>query len=162
MPRKLSTTDWLLIAFTLMLTVSAIGLTITIIYFGSGYSISAHKLNDKPENYFVLNNPDDYILEAITNGHSSVFKSLDITQFDELYDQLSGRSGFINIEYHSSYYKIGLVAVDDFLTIPALTLLAGVSLIGLVTVGSLKIAQHDKRKYYDKRKFSLTWSFWLT
>jgi hypothetical protein len=82
MPRKLSTTDWLLIAFTLMLTVSVIGLTITIIYFGSGYSISAHKLTDKPENYFVLNNPDDYILEAITDGHSSVFKSLDLTQFD--------------------------------------------------------------------------------
>jgi len=144
MPRKLSTTDWLLIVFTLMLTISAFGLTITVYYFSGGYLISAHKLNDKPENYFVLNNPDDYILQAITNGHSSVFKSLDPTKFDELHDE-HGQRGFINIEYHSNYYKVGLVAVDSFLSGYPLLLL-GVSLFGLVIVGSLKVSQYFKRK----------------
>ena len=152
MSRKLSTTDGLLIAFTLIFTISAIGSAILFYYFSGGYSITALKLNDRPDSYFSLNNPDDYILEAITNGRSSLFNSLDLTQFDELYDELLGQGGFINIEYQSNYYRIGAVVADSFLFAYPL-ILAGVSLIGLVIVGSLKIAQHDKRKYYYKQSF---------
>jgi hypothetical protein len=151
MTRKLSGSDWLLIAFTLMLIVFGIGFSVTITYFGSGYEISAQKITDKPDNYLVLNDPDEYILQAMANNHSSVFKSLDQTQFDELRGENSGRSGFINIEYQGSYYELGLVAVDS--TAPFYPLiLMGISLAGLVLMVSLKIAQHDKREYQNKAK----------
>jgi len=56
------------------------------------YSIDATKLNDKPSNYFVLDNPDRYVLEAISNQHSNVFDSLDFTQIDELTDDYGTRT----------------------------------------------------------------------
>ena len=146
MPRKLSITDWLLIAFTLMFTISAIGTIITIQYFGSGYLISAHKLNYKPENYFVLNNPDDYILEAIAHNHSSVFKSLDQTQYDALQAE-----GFNNVEYQGSYYKLGLASVDSFAFFIPL-MLTGFSFVGLVIVGSLRYHRLLKEKTTAKAK----------
>ena len=149
MPRKLSLTDWLLIAFTLMLTVSAAGIVIAINYSGSGHAIYAQKLNDKPENYSVLDNPDNYILQAIANNHSSVFKTLDLTQYDELQDE-QGQRGFANIEYNSSYYKLSLAAVDSFSPLLFLLGVTGFSLVGWVILVALKIAQHDNRKHYSK------------
>ncbi len=154
MTRKLSTTDWLLIAFTLMLAISATGTIIAYQYFGSGYSVFAFKLNSKPENSFVLNNPDNYILEAIANNHSSVFRTLDLTQYDELEDE-----GFYNIEYNGSYYNLKLASVDSFAPLYSLVF-TGFSLIGLMIVVSLKIAQRNNRRYYDKSKdFSKTFSY---
>ncbi len=152
MPTKLPITDWLLIAFTLMIIVSVVGTIIAVNYVGSGYAISAHKLSDKPYNYSILNNPDKYILQAIANNHSSVFKSLDLTQYDELQDE-QGDRGFVNIDYNSSYYKLGLVMVDSFSPVLLLLGVLLFSLVGVVVLGSIKIAQYDNRKHRVKAGF---------
>jgi hypothetical protein len=109
-PRKLSTTTLVLILFTLTLILSIAGIFVIVSIFHPTYAVYATKLNDKPSSYFIFNNPDKYVLEAISNEHSSFFNSLDYTQIDELTDDY----GTNNIEYNSTYYAIGMICGDKF------------------------------------------------
>jgi hypothetical protein len=112
------------------------------------YAIYASKLEDKPSGYSVLNNPDKYFLEAITNQHSSFFDSLDKTQIDEV----TGNYGVNVIEYNGAYYETAIMFGDNFppFMLPQ-TLLAGivVSAVALGVISSFKIAIYVKRRKAD-------------
>ena len=74
------------------------------------YSISADKLTEKPENYFVLSNPDQYVLKVLDGQERHIEVPWDDTQIDELTRQYSTN----NIEYDGSYYSIQINFVDAF------------------------------------------------
>jgi hypothetical protein len=73
-----------------------------------GSAIEACNLTDTPEIYFSLENPDSYVLQAISNPQTLVFVNPDNTQIDELIQT----HGTNTIEYNNIYYQIQFLSVD--------------------------------------------------
>ncbi len=136
MRRKLSKTSIALIFFILLLVLSLAGMFLMASIYGPEYYLTANKLNYRPEKYSVLENPDKYTLEAINNGHSSRFHSLEDTNYDEKMDEYIKTLGWdFNFGYNNSYYSIWLVCVENILPLGfPFILLAGIviSAIGVV------------------------------
>jgi hypothetical protein len=97
--------------FTVSLCIASI-LVFTGIYLaqqaGYGSALEAYKLQDKPEQYFVLDNPDQYVMKALSYPNSVVFIDLDKTQIDDII-QSRGTNNFV---FEGSYYKIQFLSVD--------------------------------------------------
>ena len=74
------------------------------------YLIQAERLSQQPDTYFVLENPDAIVSQAISNPEEYVMYSLEDTQIDELIDEHNTS----NIKVNDSYYWIGIVAGDNF------------------------------------------------
>lgn len=100
------------------------------------YSISADKLTEKPENYFVLSNPDQYVLKVLDGQERHIEVPWDDTQIDELTRQYSTN----NIEYDGSYYSIQINFVDAFPPRTVSYILAGfvISILGIVVISLSK------------------------
>jgi hypothetical protein len=133
LPRKLSKTNIALTFFILILGLSLSGIVIVPSVYHPTYAVYATKLSDKPSSYFVLNNPDRYVLESMSNQHSSVFNSLDETQIDELTEYY----GTNNIEYNGTYYQIAMLYGDNFppfLLLPALLAGIVISILAIVII----------------------------
>ena len=105
------------------------------------YAIDADKLTVKPEKYFMLLNPDQYVLKVI-NGEPYVFVHYDDTQIDELLRQY----GTSNIEYNGSYYKIGIAFVDAFPPPTLPYILAGlvISILAIIILSIFQVVKHFK------------------
>jgi hypothetical protein len=74
-----------------------------------GATIIVEELSEKPEVYFVLENPDSYVLEAISNLKQPVYLNFfNKTQIDEMIEA----NGTNNIEYNNHYYSVGLLFAD--------------------------------------------------
>jgi hypothetical protein len=74
-----------------------------------GATLVVEELSGKPEVYFVLENPDSYVLEAISNLEKPVYLNFfNKTQIDEMIEA----NGTSNIEYDGHYYSIGLLYSD--------------------------------------------------
>jgi len=150
-PRKVSKATLALVFFTLTLTLSIVGMSAMFSIYHPSNEIFAHKLNYEPERYVLLENPDNYTLEAIKNGHSAEFCSSDNTNIDEIRSANAEQFGFKQFyyKYNNSYYDIGLVAIDRFppFGLP-LMLLAGivVSASALVILTLLKTICYVKKK----------------
>jgi len=102
---------FLFILITAVLSVATVFIVVGIFQsqqFGYGTAIEAHVLLGTPEKYFSLDNPDFYLLEAISNPEKLVFVNLDDTQIDEMIQT----NGINNIEYKNNYYEIQLLSVD--------------------------------------------------
>jgi hypothetical protein len=67
-----------------------------------------YKLQDKPEQYFVLDNPDQYVMKALSYPNSVVFVDLEETQIDDII-QSRGTNNFV---FEGSYYRIQFLDVD--------------------------------------------------
>ena len=75
----------------------------------SGYSdLVVEKLQDKPEKYFVVTNPDPVLSQAISSGGRAPFHSFAEIQIDDLMNQY----GTNNIEYQNNYYWVGTQFVE--------------------------------------------------
>lgn len=144
MKRTLSKTTSALVFFSLTLILSITGVFVMVSIYHPTYAVYATKLEDKPSNYFVLNNPDRYLLDAILNEHSSFFNSLDYTQIDEL----TNNHGTYNIEYNDDYYAIVMLYGDYFppFMLPQ-ALLAGIiiSTIAMVIICLFKAIKYNKK-----------------
>lgn len=144
MPRKLSETNLALVFFTLMLVVSIGGMIEMQSIYHSSYVIYASKLNEKPDNYFVWENPDSYVLEAISTQNYVHIGSPQDTQLDEL---ISTHGSII--EYNGDYYSIGCLfdhnPVPAILTVESLLGIV-VSALSIAIVASLKVVNHHKNK----------------
>ncbi len=146
MARKLSKANIALIFFTAILLLSVYA---QIQYqtrwsdIEPSYAIDADKLTEKPVKYFVLSNPDHYVLKVIDGEESYVIVRYDDTQIDELVIQY----GTNNIEYNGSYYTIGIAFVDAFPTPTLPHILAGfvVSILGIVAISIFKVIKHFKQ-----------------
>jgi hypothetical protein len=145
MKRKLSKIDFAVIFFASLLVVSICGLIVMQSLYRPSYIISATKLNEKPAEYFVLDNPDRYVLEAMTSQSYVVIASPDDTQIDELISA----HGNGNLEYNSSYYQAGFLIGDNTppygLPILILTGIA-ISIIAIVLLIFFKTAMHIKNR----------------
>jgi len=85
----------------IMVSISSIELIFT--------ELVAEKLEDKPEEYFVVTNADPALLQAISHpGEPVPLHSLDETEFDELNNQY----GTNNVEYQNNYYSVGILMVE--------------------------------------------------
>ena len=104
------------------------------------YQLDADKLNDKPQNYFTLTNPDPYVLKAINGEY--VYPNYDDTTIDELIRQYQTS----NVEYNGSYYSIGLVFVDAFPppTLPYILAGFALSILGIVVIAIFQVAKRFK------------------
>ena len=75
------------------------------------YSIKARRLSQQPDTYFILENPDIVVSQAVLNPDEYVtLYSLEDTQIDELIDKHN--TG--NIRINDGYYWIGIVVGDSF------------------------------------------------
>jgi len=98
-----------------------------------GATIIAHDLPEKTQSYFAFENPDPYVLEAISNPGKPIYiHYFNYTQIDEMIESY----GTSNIEYNYHCYNVDLVytdsiAVGDFIPIliAAAWLLFGLSAI---------------------------------
>jgi hypothetical protein len=104
-------------------------------YYHSSYTIYASKLNEKPTHYFVLENPDVYVLEAMSSQNPVTIGSPEDTQIDDL---LTAK-GTSYLEYNGNYYGAGFMfetktsPVYLFLIIFALTAVPALSVVAVVS-----------------------------
>ncbi len=76
-----------------------------------GATLYVKELVEKPTTFFVLENPDSYILEAISNLEEPVYLHyFNNTQIDEMITA----KGTNNIEYNNHYYHVGLFYSDPY------------------------------------------------
>lgn len=67
------------------------------------------KSRAQQEGYFVLENPDDYVLEAINNLGEEVW----VDQTETTFLEQAAEHGYLhNIEYEGKYYHIGVICAD--------------------------------------------------
>src|SRR5665647_1386211 len=147
MARKLSKANISLIFFTAILLLSVYAQiqyqTQMRLDTEPSYAIQADKLAEKPVKYFVLSNPDQYVLKVIDGEESYVFVHYDDTQIDELTRQYSTS----NIEYNGSYYTIGIAFVDAFPPQTLPHILAGfvISIFAIIILSIFQIVKHYKQ-----------------
>lgn len=144
MPRKLSKTDLALIFFTLTLILSIVGIYVMVSIYHPVYSVAAFRLDEKPQKYIVLDNPDSYVIEAIRSQSTVFIPSPQDTKIREITSAYDG-----NIEYNGIYYKVGLAMGDKFP--PAylpLTLLVTIliSATALLVTASLKATNYLRNR----------------
>ncbi len=75
---------------------------------GYGSALEAYKLQDKPEQYFVLDNPDQYAIKALSTPSTLVFVDLDKT----LIGNIILSKGTNNVLFDDYYYEINVLSVD--------------------------------------------------
>jgi hypothetical protein len=107
------------------------------------YAIHADKLTEKPVKYFVLSNPDQYVLKVIDDKENYVIVHYDDTQIDELTRQY----GTNNIEYNGSYYTIGIAFVDAFPTPTLPYILTGfvISISAIIILSIFQVVKYYKQ-----------------
>ena len=101
-----------LIFFTVILLSSVFGMIIVMSVYGPEYSLYATKLESEPGTHFLLENADNYVLEAVNNPETSIVvgRTLDNTQIDELMSLHSTS----NVEFNNGYYRIQIMVGDKF------------------------------------------------
>ncbi len=119
-----------------------------------GAHLVAHKLDNAPEDFFVLDNPDPYVLKALTNLGSPVnVNSHQNTSIRQMVDAYNTR----NLQFNGSYYGLSFLYADPAPPPYSFTefypfLLTGWTLLGtsiLITLAIRKVksrnmVQHDK------------------
>ena len=149
MSRKLSRTNAALVFFTLTIVFSTVGMIEMQSIYRPSYVIYASKLSEKPSYYFVLENPDGYVLEAMSNQNYVYIGSPQDTQLDEL---ISAHETS-NLEYNGTYYSVGCLFEDK----PAPAILTVEVLLGMVVsassiavIASLKTINYMRKRGYEK------------
>ena len=106
------------------------------------YYVRADGLTVKPEKYFILSNPDQYVLRAI-NGESVFVRQTDT----QIYD-LERQHDTSNVEYNGSYYAIWIAFVDAFPPSTLPLILAGfvISILTIVIISIFQVAKHFKQQ----------------
>jgi hypothetical protein len=116
-----------------------------------GLLIVANELPEKPQSYFTLENPDAYVLQAISNRGQIVFVgNSDKTQIDEEIHAHGGNQA--TFEFNNHYYSLGLGSAtptepDELVLVTILNIgwiLWGASII-IAAIINIVIARRKKR-----------------
>jgi hypothetical protein len=104
------------------------------------YYVFAESLTVKPEKFFILSNPDQYVLRAI-NGEGGFVRQIDT----QIYD-LIRQYGTSNVEYNGSYYAIVITFADAFPppTLPYILVGFVISIIAIVVISLFQVVKHFK------------------
>ena len=98
----------------------------------SGSAISATKLEEKPEIYFVVDEPVSYFLKAITNEGEHVFLGL---FGDTTIDELITLHNTSNVSYLGEFFVVYRFSIDAFSFGPYLLQVAIVGWVLLIIYG---------------------------
>ena len=112
----------------------------------SSYIIYASKLSEKPNYYFALENPDAYLLKAISSQDYVSIGSPEDTQIDDLI-RAKETSYF---EYNGTYYGAGFGFETKYPpAIPFLLILAGavVSASSIVAIASSRTVSQMRNRF---------------
>ena len=77
----------------------------------SGTAISVTKLEEKPDTYFVIEDPDSYFLKAVANEGEPVFLGL---FGDTNVDELLALHNTSNVSYLGNFYIVYSFSIDVF------------------------------------------------
>jgi len=127
----------------------ATNLILIYIFQSPSLDMVADKLENKPEEFFVVTDADPILLQAISHlGEPIRFSSMDETRIDDLTD----KHGTNDMEYQNSYYRVR-IAVGDRVTLLG-SILMWISLIGLVisTILLISLAIFKGLGHVRKRK----------
>ena len=104
------------------------------------YYVRAESLTVEPEKYFILTNPDQYVLRAI-NGEDVVVRQIDTQILD-----LERQYGTSNVVYNGSYYAIWIAFVDAFPPPTLPHIIAGfvISIIGIAVIAIFQVTKYFK------------------
>ena len=83
----MSKTKPAIIILAAVMVLSALTLMLVPAVYHPTYIITAGKLSQSPASYMQLEEPDTYVLEAISNPDGAVVHSLDVTMIDEMISQ---------------------------------------------------------------------------
>ena len=126
-----------IIIIALVFVLSAFSLLYIFSEFGPVYFIEATKLDEEPEKYFLLNNPEFYGIQRIFN--SSIGIEIDEDVISEIME-MQNNFGTKNVKYSNNYYEIQLLLGDKFPPYPLLWLsitclfVSGILMIGVLIV----------------------------
>jgi len=139
MRRRLSETHFALVFFTLTLCISVYGISEMQSIYHPSYTIYVSKLSETPSRYFVLENPDVYVLRAMSSQDYVNIGSPEDTQIDDLIR--AKETSYL--EYNGTYYVVGCLFEDKPPpAVPFLLISIGavVSASSIVVIASSKIA----------------------
>ena len=108
---KLCKSKLSVIMIGLVFVLSAFSLLYIFSEFGPVYFIEATKLDEEPEKYFLLNNPDFYDIQPIFNSRIGI--EIDVDVFSEIME-MQNNFGTKNVKYFNNYYEIQMVLGDKF------------------------------------------------
>ena len=95
----------------------------------------ATKLEQKPDRYFLLENPDNYVLQAINENKPVSFGTSKIFELISMHNTP-------NVEYENEYYNVGILMVDPYM-LPVTPFVIGV-LLSSVRIGVIKYSKTAK------------------
>ena len=102
----------------------------------SGSAIVAFRLEEEPDDFFVIEDPDSFFLEAIVNEGEPVFLGFfGETSIDELITFYNP----CNVAYLDEFYSIGRLSVDAFGFGPYLLQFTFVGWTVLIIFGFVKL-----------------------
>jgi len=105
MTRRLSETHFTLVFFILTLCISVYGIIEMQSIYHQSYIIYVSKLGETPSRYFVLENPDVYVLKAMSSQDYVNIGSPEDTQIDDLIR--AKETSYL--EYNGTYYAAGFL-----------------------------------------------------
>lgn len=146
MRKRLSETNFALIFFTLTLVVSLGGLIGMQSIYHSSYIIYVSQLSEKPNCYFVLENPDAHVLKAMASQDYVSIGSPEETQIDDLIR--AKETSYL--EYNGTYYAAGFGFETKYPpAIPFLLILTGVvaSASSIVVVASSRTVSQIRNRF---------------
>ena len=102
----------------------------------SGMAYIASGLDQEPETYFVIDEPDSFFLKAIANVDEPVFLGL----FGETkIDELISLHNTSNISYLDEFYVVSRLSVDNFSYGPNLLAVTFIGWAGLIIFGLVRL-----------------------
>ncbi|MEM2130518.1 MAG: hypothetical protein QXZ70_07980 [Candidatus Bathyarchaeia archaeon] len=108
---RIAGTKTAIIALLVIIGLSAFVLIYIPARYHSTYAITAERLTEKPDTYFLLENPDVYVSQAISNPQEFVvINTFEDSQIDELIEEHHTN----NIQVDDSYYEISIIYGDNF------------------------------------------------
>jgi len=156
MARKLSEKDTVLVFFSLTLCISILGMIAMQTTSRSSYIIYASRLNEKPDRYFILENPDTYVLAAISSRDYVSIGSPEDTQIDDLINAKETNY----FEYNGTYYGAGLgfetkyFPVVPFFLISLGAIISASSLVGVAYFYQVRKSIEKRTKRINNASYS--------
>ncbi|MGD6810628.1 MAG: hypothetical protein ACQCN3_13100 [Candidatus Bathyarchaeia archaeon] len=139
-----------IIALSAILVLSTLTLVLIPAIYHPTYIIKAGKFSQTPTSYVQFEDPDSYVLEAISNPDGAVVHSLDVTMIDELISQQVLENNTRNFQINNDYYQFMIVCVDSFppryLSIMHLAsqIILPFSIIALITITIIVLIRNKK------------------
>jgi hypothetical protein len=143
-----ASTKLVLIVLTILAISSATVLIAVPAIYHPTYLVKAESLSQQPETYFVLENPDAVVSQALATPQESVTtRSLKDTHLDELTNEHNTSNFLVNDSYYQIRIAIGDKFPSPFVTMLYLTSIGALPLsLVAITVLILKLVRQNSNR----------------